>query len=75
MSATSAPNKSSGTETESADTNLLLMLQATLNQVDELPGVTVGVTTIYIDGQKVAAIVIEGCDWDEEGNLILIGEG
>lgn len=75
MSATSQQKKSSGTETDSNSTNLLRMLQAALNQVDELPGVQVGVTTIYIDGRKVAAIVIEGCDWDDEGNLILIGEG
>jgi hypothetical protein len=46
------------------------MLQALLNEVDEIKGVAVRHTTIYDKGQKVLAIVVHGVSLDDDGNLV-----
>lgn len=48
----------------------LQMLQACLNKVDAMRGVSVQRTTIHSDGKQTAAIVVIGCMWDDAGNLV-----
>lgn len=46
-----------------------------LNNVEEIEGVRVRSTTIYYAGNQTAAIVLEGCLWDDAGNLVLNTSG
>jgi len=73
MSDTLAPRKSKNTRNASQPTTpeLLLMLQATLNQLAAQPGIQVEQMTVYFGCGKVAAIAITGCVWDETGNLVV----
>lgn len=72
MSATSAQKKSSSTKSSAVtDGDRLRMLQAALNNVEEIAGVKVAAMTIFHEGQRVAAIAIPGCIWDDAGNLVL----
>jgi hypothetical protein len=46
------------------------MLQALLNDVDEIKGIAVRYTTIFDEGHRVLAIIVYGVDVDDAGNLV-----
>ncbi len=48
----------------------LNMLQALLNELNKIEGVSVWIITLYRDGERRAGLVISGCHW-EEGKLVL----
>ena len=77
MSGTSVPKQSATTKTASKSTrqktspsDRLRMLQALLNDVDEIKGIAVRYTTIFDEGHRVLAIIVYGVDVDDAGNLI-----
>lgn len=74
MSATSVRKKSSSTKSSATtDSDKLRMVQAALNNIEEIAGVKVAAMTVFHEGQQVAAVIIEGCIWDA-GNLVLAAE-
>lgn len=74
MSATLEQNKSNNTGSASQNItpgDRLVLAQASLNELDKIPGVRVLATTIHAGGQQTAAIILTGCKWDDGGNLVL----
>lgn len=49
--------------------DLLKMLQALLNKINEIPGVNAKIANIYHEGETYAAIILEGCEADDVGNI------
>lgn len=52
--------------------DVLMMVQTMVNKANEQPGIDIQRTSIYHEGQRVAAMVCFGCEWDEAGNLVPI---
>lgn len=47
------------------------MLQQLLHDIGQIPGVSAQAMTIHHEGERVAAVVLVGCIWDDAGCLQL----